>query len=263
MEATRATRSVQFVVCEPRRLIYRPLAKCASTTVIDFLGDLGGYGERRDRRSFLPRRSGDVAPGAGETYEVRCSADMLAGFVGRYADYVWFSVVREPYGRVKSNYFNKLNRYARRFEPRVYVAAYLQQLLAGRALWRPGNEQNRAKHLRKHISFPRFVDALRRHGIDWDIHFALQTDLLRGDVVPYHRLIRMESLLEGLRDVVELVDATAEAKPALENLKRLNSSSGSPAAEGELWTPECRRIVADLYRRDFDELGYAAGSQAA
>ncbi|MFO0190422.1 MAG: hypothetical protein ACK54F_04150, partial [Planctomycetia bacterium] len=69
MEASRATRFVQFVVCEPHRLIYRPLAKCASTTVIDFLADLGGYGERRDRRSFLPRSSGDVAPGAGETYE--------------------------------------------------------------------------------------------------------------------------------------------------------------------------------------------------
>ena len=256
METARATRPVQFVVCERHRLIYRPLAKCASTTVIDFLGDLGGYGERRDRRSFLPRRSGEAVPGGGGTYEIHCSADMLAGLVERYADYVWFSVVREPYGRVTSNYFNKLNRYARRFEPRVYYAAYVRQLLAGRAVWRQGHERDRAARLRADISFPRFVAALQDRGIDWDIHFALQTDLLRGDVVPYRRLIRMENLAVGLREVVAEAGATAAATTALEGLKRLNSSSATRAADRDLWTPECRRIVADLYRRDFDGLGY-------
>jgi hypothetical protein len=254
----RASRSVQFVVCERHRLIYRPLAKCASTTVIDFLGDLGGHGQKRDRRSFLPLKSGAVGPGSGDAYEIRCPADMLAGLVGRYADYVWFSVVREPYGRVTSNYFNKLNRYARRFEPQVYFATYLRQLLAGRAVWRQGHEEDRAARMRTRISFPRFVTGLRDHGIDWDVHVALQTDLLRGDLVPYHRLIRMENLAAGLREVVAEAGATDAATAALEGLKRLNQSSASSAVDRIQWTPECRRIVADLYRRDFDELGYAA-----
>jgi hypothetical protein len=248
-------RSVQFVVCERHRLIYRPLAKCASTTVIDFLGDLGGHGQKRDRRSFLPIRSGDVGPGSGETYEIRCAAPSLAALIERYADYVWFSVVREPYGRVTSNYFNKLNRYARRFEPQVYFATYLRQLLAGRAVWRQGHEEDRAARMRTRISFPRFVTGLRDHGIDWDDHVTLQTDLLRGDLVPYHRLIRMENLREGLRDVFSHAGVTASA--ALEGLKRLNPSSAGPVVDGDLWTPECREIVADLYCRDFEKLGYA------
>ena len=250
----RASRSVQFVVCERHRLVYRPLAKCASTTVIDFLGDLGGHGQKRDRRSFLPLRSGDVVPGSGDTYEIRCPADMLADLVERYAGYVWFSVVREPYGRVTSNYFNKLNRYAKQFEPQVYFATYLRQLLAGRAVWRQGHEEDRAARMRTRISFSRFVTGLRNHGIDWDDHVTLQTDLLRGDLVPYHRLIRMENLAAGLREVVAEAGATA----ALEGLKRLNQSSASSAVDRIQWTPECRRIVADLYRSDFDELGYDA-----
>lgn len=250
--------SVHLVVCEQHRLIYRPLEKCASTTVIDFIGDLVRHGDRRDRRDFLPFVAADVSPGRGDTYAVKCSAVALPGFVQRYAGYLWFSVVREPYARLKSNYFNKLNRYARQCEPMVYLLAYVRQALAGRAVWRPGYEEDRAACMQARIPFPRFVSGLREHGIGWDKHFAAQSELLRTDVIPYHRLVRMEQLADGLRDVAAAAGAAAAAAPALDALKRLNRSSAASADDADIWTSATRQIVADLYRRDFETLGYAA-----
>ena len=249
---------VQLVVCEQHRLIYRPLQKCESTTVINFIGDLAGHDGRREGRDFLPFVAAEVSPGRGDTYAVKVPSAALAGFVERYAGYLWFSVVREPYARLKSNYFNKLNRYARRFEPMVYLLAYARQALAGRAVWRPGYEEDRAAWMQARIAFPRFVAGLRQHGIDWDCHFAPQADLLRTDVIPYHRLVRMEQLSEGLREVVVDAGAATAAAPALEALKQLNRSSAARADDGDVWSPSSRRIAADLYRGDFAALGYAA-----
>lgn len=250
--------SVHFVVCEQHRLIYRPLQKCASTTVIDFIGDLVGYGDRRGRRDFIPFMAADVSPGRGRTYAVKCPTAALPGFVERYAGYLWFSVVREPYARLKSNYFNKLNRYARQFDPTVYLLAYVRQVLAGRAVWRSGYEGDRAACMQARIPFARFVSGLREHGIAWDSHFAAQTDLLQTGVIPYHRLVRMEHLADGLRDVIADAGATAAAAPVLDGLKRLNRSAAGTADDDRVWTPATRQIAADLYRRDFEALGYAA-----
>jgi hypothetical protein len=258
MSHTFARGGVQLVVCEPHRLIYRPLQKCASTTVIDFIGDLVGHGERRDGRDFLPFVAADVSPGHGGTYAVKVPAGAVDGFVEPYAGYLWFSVVREPYARLKSNYFNKLNRYARQFEPMVYLLAYARQIVAGRAIWRPDSVGERAACMQARIPFPRFVSGLQEHGISWDCHFTAQADLLRTDVIPYHRLVRMELLADGLREVVADAGATAAAAPALESLKRLNRSAAGAADDADLWTPAARRIAADLYRRDFEALGYAA-----
>ena len=249
---------VQLVVCEQHRLIYRPLQKCASTTVIDFIGDLIRHSARRDGRDFLPFAAADVSPGHGGTYAVKVPSGAVAGFVERYAGYLWFSVVREPYARLKSNYFNKLNRYARRFEPMVYLLAYARQVLDGRAIWRTGSEGDRAACMQARIPFPRFVSGLREHGIAWDCHYTAQVDLLRTDVIPYHRLVRMEHLADGLRQVVADAGAAGAAAPALEALKRLNRSAAGTANDADVWTPATRRIAADLYHCDFEALGYAA-----
>ena len=250
--------SVELVVCERHRLIYRPLPKCASTTVIDFIGDLVGHGDRGNRRDFLPFVAADVSPGRGDAYAVKCPTAALPGFMERYAGYLWFSVVRDPYARLKSNYFNKLNRYARQFEPMIYLLAYVRQTLAGRVAWRPGHEVDRAACMQASIPFPRFVSGLREHGISWDPHFASQADLLQTDVIPYHRLVRMEHLADGLREVIADAGAIAAAAPALAGLKRLNRSSAATADDAGVWTPAARQIAADLYRRDFETLRYAA-----
>ena len=78
------------------------------------------------------------------------------------------------------------------------------------------------------------------------------------DLIPYHRLVRMEHRADGLRDVIADAGATAAAAPALDGLKRLNRSAAGTADDDRLWTPATRQIAADLYRLDFAALGYAA-----
>jgi hypothetical protein len=72
---------IGFLVCEPYRLIYRPLPKCASTTLFTLFADLGGNRTSSQQRDNLPVVRGVVSPGRGGSYVVKCpdgSVDDLA-----------------------------------------------------------------------------------------------------------------------------------------------------------------------------------------
>jgi len=246
----------RLIVCEPCRLIYVPVPKCASTTMHQFFAALGGVDDRGQPRDCLPILEREVGPGVGGSYIVGCDPPDFPEIVRRYAGFVWFSVVRDPYGRVLSNYQNKLNRYARRFEPGSYALAYAGQVLKPWAFGHRDHQAERIQRMQTRIPFPRFVEALARHGIDWDAHFRLQARLLHMSDIPYHRLVRMEQLAEGLRDVLLAAGTLDRAQQAVDSLGRLNRSRGD--AGPTIWTDATREIVAGLYRRDFETLGYAA-----
>jgi hypothetical protein len=245
---------ISFLVCEPYRLIYRPLPKCASTTLFTLFADLGGNRTSSQQRDNLPVVHGVGSPGRGGSYVVKCRDAAVRDLMRRYDGYTWFSVVRDPYSRVVSNYFNKLNRYARRFEPRVYLRGYLDQVLAGPAAWK--NVESRLRRIQSRIPFERFVQGLRRYGVGWDIHVDLQTRYLRVDEIRYHHLVKMEHLTDGLRAVLVLAGHRDSSDAAIDRLGWLNRSSAAEASD--TWTPATRAIVAATYRRDFDLLGYAA-----
>lgn len=246
----------RFIVCEPCRLVYVPVPKCASTTMHRFFAALDGMDDRGQPRDCLAIRRGAVGPGVGGSYAIVCGEPDIPELVRRYAGFVWFSVVRDPYGRVLSNYGNKLNRYARRFEPGTYALAYAGQVLRPWALARRDHQEQRLRHLQSQIPFARFVEALARHGIEWDTHYAPQARLLHVNHVPYHRLVRMEQLAEGLQDVLAAVGAGSRGTAAIASLERLNPSRSASGVA--TWTGGTRDIVARLYRRDFETLGYAA-----
>jgi len=246
----------RLIVCEPCRLVYVPVPKCASTTMHQFLAALGGVDDRGLPRDCLPVHGRQVGPGIGDSYVIRCDDAVLPEIVLRYANFVWFSVVRDPYGRVLSNYQNKLNRYARRFEPGAYALAYAGQVLKPWAFGHRDHQAERIQQMQARIPFPRFVEALARHGIDWDSHFRLQARLLHMSDIPYHGLVRMEELADGLRDVLLAAGTLDRAQQAIASLGRLNRSRGD--AGPTIWNDATREIVAGLYRRDFDTLGYAA-----
>ena len=243
-----------FLVCEPCRLVYRPLPKCASTTLFTLFADLGGNRTSSRDRDNLPVVHGVASPGRGGSYVVKCRDEEIGDLMRRYDGYTWFSVVRDPYSRVVSNYCNKLNRYARRFEPRVYLRAYLDQLLSGPAAWQ--SVEARLQRIRSWISFERFVQGLRRHGVGWDIHVDLQTRFLRFDQIHYHHLVKMESLVDGLRAVLEQAGNRFASDVVVARLGWLNRSTAAEAHDP--WTSSTREIMAATYRRDFDRLGYAA-----
>jgi len=161
-------------------------------------------------------------------------------------------VARDPYTRVASNYHNKINRYAKRFDLCAYLCSYLGQALGGTTAWR--SRGDRIRRMRAGISFDRFVRGLQRHGVAWDEHFRLQTQVLRVEDVSYHKIVRMEHLAAGLREVFACAGVGVAGETAIARLAWLNRSDTAKAPD--LWTPAARAIVADIYRRDFETLGY-------
>jgi hypothetical protein len=243
---------VQFVVCEPSRLVYAPLPKCASTTMIAFLTRLGSSRERSNPRDCPRRPAAGLTPGQGGTYQVVCPSDLLPGFADRFRGFTWFSVVREPFSRVESNYHNKLNRFARRFHPLTYLRSYAGPLNddSPDRRW----QDVRIRRMQRTIGFDQFVLGLERHGIDWDLHYRPQSRMLRLERLRFDHLIRMERLADGLRDMFASQGAPADASSEVERLSRLNPSR---AGDGKMaWTPRLRAIVEELYREDFEALGY-------
>lgn len=245
---------IRFLVCEPYRLIYRPLPKCASTTLFTLFADLGGTRISSQERDNLPVVRGVVSPGHGGSYVVKCRDAAVGELMRRYEGYTWFSVVRDPYARVVSNYFNKLNRYAKRFEPRVYLRSYLRQMFRRRRSCT--TVEARLGYIQSRIPFEHFVHGLRTNGVDWDIHTDLQTRYLRVDEIRYHHLVKMEHLDDGLRAVLVQAGHRETGDAAIARLGWLNRSAAAGAHD--LWTPTTREIVAATYRRDFELLGYAA-----
>lgn len=243
---------IRLVVCEPLKLIYRPLPKCATTTLFALLGRLGGAGPASCPRDALPTVSPALAPGHGGSYIVRADDQALAELMHRCADYVWFSVVRNPYARVASNYHNKINRFARRFQPGLYFWTCASHALRGPVAWR--DDGARLRRIQASIPFERFVHGLREHGVDWDPHFRLQSKLLQLHRLHYHQLVKMEDLAGGLREVFVQAGAAEAGETAIAGLGWLNRSGATTAAE--LWTPATRAVAADVYRPDFAALGY-------
>lgn len=247
-------RRMHLVVCEPWRLVYAPLPKCASTTMINLLMDLAGMPPRRGPRDCPRKVAADVGRRATGTYEVLLEQAEIAAVVRRLGAYTWFSVVRDPFSRVESNYHNKLNRYARRYQPLAYLASYATPVRPGTSTdaWQAA----RIRTMQSLIPFERFVHGLDRHGIDWDPHFAPQADVLELDRVRFDRLIDMERLPDGLEALFRERGGLPAIRAALEGMRRFNASRSADARS--LWTPHLRAIIRDLYRVDFERITAAA-----
>lgn len=250
-----AIRSIRLIICEPCRLVYRPLPKCASTTMYGLLARLGGDAGRPgdNPRRVLPLVRGPTEPGRGGTYEVIWPSEDAEALLQRYGDYTTFSVVRDPFDRVASNYHNKLNRFARRFQMATYYGGYFGPLLEGVS---PLEPLRRIRWMQRSIPFDRFVDVLDSRGIEWDIHFDLQVRLLGTGAIHYDHLIPMESLATGLKTLLDDRDVARSGVRLLDDLGRLNASSVRTASS--LWSETTRATVAKLYAVDFEQLGYAA-----
>lgn len=246
---------MHLVVCEPWRLVYAPLPKCASTTMINLLLDAGGMPARRGPRDCPRRTAADAGRGTAGVYELRLARSEIASVARRLQSYTWFSVTRDPFSRVESNYHNKLNRFARRAHPLAYLVAY------GTPVWPDTSTEAwqaaRIRTMQAFISFERFVHGLVRHGIDWDPHFAPQAQVLELDRVRFDRLIDMERLADGLEALFRSIGRLAAVRSSLERLSRYNASRSADARSH--WTPRLRELVAELYRDDFVRLGALPG----
>jgi hypothetical protein len=141
-----------------------------------------------------------------------------------------FTVVRNPFSRVLSAYLDKVGR--QRHQGRRFLAWAERH-------GQPGD----------FLGFCRFLEA---GGLDLDMHWAPQADILCLPLSRFDFIGRVESLERDLSEVLgRLFGLRAVAAS-----QRRGTTTNATDRLAEAYGPEQRQIIARLYRRDFELFGY-------
>jgi hypothetical protein len=243
-----------LIVSNKYRLATVLVPKCASTTLIAMFARLHDLPpQQRDRDAFdaicstrqeFDRQSDLIALPHARIVEAREA----------FGDYTWFAAVRDPYGRLLSNYHNKINRFCANFRKDLYLRYKAVQLIRGPVNWR--DARLAMPYLHSHVTYREFVETLQLRGIDWDRHFRLQSDILCLDRIAYARLVRLEMFEQEMTDLLDEAGVPATKLAEIRKAGRLNASDGmAPEASEEIAE---RPAVRELYGKDFKRLAYAA-----
>jgi len=245
--------TAMLIVSNRYRLATVLVPKCASTTLISLFAKLHDMPrELRGRDALdaiysskeeIDRQSPLIALPNARIIEAREA----------FGDYIWFAVVRDPYGRLLSNYHNKINRFCANFRRDLYLRYKLVQLFQGPASWR--DVRRAMPYLHSRVTYREFVETLQRRGVGWDRHFKPQTDILRLDAVAYTRLLRLETFKQELTDLLREAGVPQGKLMEISKAGRLNVSRREATAEA----PDevaARQAVHELYKDDFAKLGY-------
>ena len=233
----------------PARLVIVTAPKVGSTTLLSTFVTLAGFGTEgaSDPRKFL-RGPGnmDKVREAGLFVE-DLSVEEIANLQAQSPDDAFVAIMRDPTLRLVSGYFNKMNRYCKRFNKPVYTLGKFRQFLAGPRYWDDINCGN--KHMRKRVPIEDFVATFEQNGTDWDGHFASQSLMNGIGKISYDRVILLNELDDALPRLLAERGVSADALAELPTLPRLNSVSGSGAFANAL-SPGLKARIADLYKED-------------
>lgn len=143
----------------------------------------------------------------------------------------FFVVVRNPYSRVLSAFLNR------------FTAA--------------SSRQHGHFELNPH-GFAAFVEWLKDGGLDKNAHWDLQTKLMLLPLEKYDFVVRFENFKPEMLALF----ASQGLSPPEGRLDGLyptdtNKKTSADARLQQFYTPHLASIVADLYARDFDALGYS------
>lgn len=246
--------AINIVVNHQCKLIGVGLPKCGSSTLVETFLRLSGFDPQpRKIRSLAEaaRRDGRLAA-AGMEF-LQCFPDDISKVIEKNPGYQIFSVIRDPYTRIYSAYFNKLNRYTRHHSFRIYLFSRLYMLLGGPKAWGSVEYGNVFAH--RFISFDEFLAELGRLGIDIDPHFDAQWKLLDIDNVKYDRLLRIETIRETLLPTLRDFGVPAEILCRLDAIPHANQKKDADAKKMPLTRAQVAQIE-HLYREDFDRLGF-------
>lgn len=200
--------AMRCVAVYPRlRIAYNRIKKNANSTTVVLLRELEAGCVENEREAKLHSLHLEKMPVS------------IAAIVSQWT---FFTIVRNPYTRVLSAFFNKFEKeaYRRQFGDFELSAA----------------------------GFHRFVYWLRDGALVEDPHWDLQVKLLFMPLAAFDTVIRFEDYAEQLRRFLGERGVPSASVP------RANPRGDTQLAA--CYTPEVARIVAGLYERDFDELGY-------
>jgi hypothetical protein len=240
------------VLYKPARLMVVTSPKVGSTTILSIFVTLAGFEEHaKDPRKFLRMDSSAEKLADKGLTMVDMTAKEIADVREAHPDYTFVGVMRDPTQRLVSGYFNKINRFAKRFAKPVYFWGKLRQILAGPPKWDDINVGN--GHMQKFISIEQFVSGMEEHGTEWDNHFALQSRMTGMKDVRYEHVLLLEDLNRVLPDILADCGVDAQDLARLPGVPRLNAVKGSRDFASTLG-PDLQARIKALYQEDYDWL---------
>lgn len=247
-------KELNLIIHQPSRILYVLTPKCGSSSMVNIFLTMAGF-DPRDRaiRKLATQASADGRLAAkGLSFSVTDTSGVLAARA-RYPDHRLLANIRNPYDRVLSNYYNKLNRYTKANARAVFYYGKLRQLLEGPSAW-PRVARGNA-YMQRHLSFQQMLDGLERLGPGFDAHYALQSELLALEHLRYDRLFRLENLDADFRAAMADYGLPTEMLDRVKSMPRNNATSYA-GRQADLMTAAARATIARIYARDFDRLDY-------
>lgn len=245
--------AINIIVSHPARLICVGMPKCGSSTLVESFLRLSGFDvPPREERSVARKaaRTGTLAAAGLEIHD--CYPVDITAVVAANPSYRVFTVTRDPYSRIWSAYFNKLNRYTKPHRYGLYLLGKLVQLLNGPRGWRHAEIGN--KFLHRYIPFQVFLAELERLGVDIDPHFDLQVCLMNLDNVRYDRVLNLADLDESLPNMLAEFDLPPEILGRLATIPNANKRLATRASRA--WDdPQIKAKIDQLYAEDIRRLG--------
>lgn len=253
--------SSSIVIIHSLKLIYIPVFKCATTTLMHLISHLSPNPlvMLHFNTPFLQTALHDMA--YWPNYTIYNQPNEL---VQRYmddAEYMKFAFVRNPYTRLLSAYNDKILD-APRFD-------YEQQM---HTLYRH-NETLLNHHLLHPPTFPQFIKAVydiltqpRTKTSDVakegayedntsrrDVHWRPQWELLHSDLIHVDFVGRFETLDDDLNVVLGWVYRFTDRRWGGGKLNRARTNR----RRNMVWDRDMRSMVETMYQRDFQLLGYS------
>ena len=198
-------------------LVYNRVKKNANTTVVLLLRGMES-GVVESRKAAKSNSQNFLELSFAEISDLR--------------NYCFFVVVRNPYSRVLSAFLNK-------FQGESY-----KQLHGTFDLTPDG--------------FIAFVEWLKDGGLNKNAHWDLQTKLMFLPLAKYDVVVRFENFEAEMLSLLK----SKHLQPPEGRLGGLypadvNKKTSSDSLLQSFYTPRLADMVADLYAKDFDELGYS------
>ncbi|MCP4380977.1 MAG: sulfotransferase family protein [Hyphomicrobiales bacterium] len=235
------------------RLIYVTNPKAASSSIFKLLLELSGIQVDMPARKALRRASyKEIARDAGVS-RVRFSRRRARRFQKEHKGYIFFTFVRDPYGRCISNYHNKLNRVAKQFSPRDYYMSKALHIARGPSAW--ASHLNGVAFLKNRISFEQYVHLLQVKGIDFSNHFAHQRQAISYQDLKFDFIGKVENFDNDISALLEKTDLPRDRNAASRKNPHENISK-SDQDKAVLLTDELREAIFALYQPDFETFDY-------
>jgi hypothetical protein len=206
----------KFAVYPNLRIAYNRIKKNANTTTVILLREME-TGLVEDRERAKNNSQSPISLNISSIFSLR--------------DCFFFIVIRNPYSRVLSAFLEKFRL-----------------------------EQYRREHgefLLTREGFAEFVAWLANGGLTKDRHWNLQSDQMFLPLDKYDFVVEFDSFATGMKVVFDRTGL----RPPEDRLNRLypsdvNKLTGASSLIEEFYTVETASLVARLYRKDFESLGY-------